>query len=1499
MIRVHYGRGDVRDKKEKGTYSHSDLNGILYGTVNKVFEEHGFLKPYKYLPCPYNTEKDVYFDMPEESAEIKQGQQVVFILRQENFQNPNVVDIEFPGVTYDRQFCPYIDPECGHIVFEDEYENDEGSICNKSCMRTLSCGHRCLKKCSEKCLKKCKPCFQEWKKRGEAPNDSSNSDDILFGTVIGIHEDYGFIKPDLPLPHPFNKRKDVYFDKLQNDPTIRKGQKVVFILNKGCHAKPNVCELAFVDGTYDPQLTSPYRREQCGHICFRNRNKKSPKCDDCFEHCTKTLSCGHPCQRKCSEECLKMCSRCFEEEKYKTYKLSDLNDLLYGTVTNVTKSYGFLKADCQLPKDYNRSRDIYFPIDKDDGLSISKGQRVIFVLNKESYDRPSVSDKVFVGESYPDSAHPYKHKRCGHICFLDDRDCNKNGMGKCLKECSKLLPCGHQCPEICSDTCPPMCYDCVSAHPYKHKRRSHSCFEDVRDREENGMGKYLKKCSKLLPCGHQCPEICSDTCPPMCYDCVSAHPYKHKRRGHSCFEDVRDREENGMGKYLKKCSKSLPCGHQCPETCSDCPPMCYDCVSAHPYKHKRRGHICFQDDRDCEKYGMGKCLKKCSKLLPCGHQCPEICSDTCPTMCYDCIEERGKQAYAVSDLEDLLYGTVVKIKEGYGFLKPNRQLPKPYCNEKDIHFTADINTIEKLGMRQNVVFLLKNKSYDKPCATDVAFPGLSYDTDIVSPYRSEDCSHICFKDTNNGNSEKCMKDCMQNLSCGHRCRKKCSEKCYERCDACHRRYKEERRTYTLPELDDLLFGTVVDLNGRNVFIKPDRQLPPPYNSRKDIAFFDNDSSVPVSKGKQVVFSLAKEKKDKPGASQILVLDEYFDSSTMEPYIRPECSHICLLDRRMQNNFCFNKCSRKMACGHSCLEICSFPCPESCGKCSNIRERAFVHFKYCSDINVICIGAVSFVGEEHGYIKPFLPDQDTTNKKTGIYFTFRGSQQCDIKKKMWGAYTMNKRNVEHPTVSELAVVENENADYTHMSVYYVKQLPRQGPKRDGQNSSDNQVEKLEIEAQEDYSNKIRSWKLRPNRHLVPTDPLDLNFQIAESRFLRSAAKSGKQYQIESIDYYVKPDLVRKFRAKKSYFESCYGKGDDSKYVFAFHGTDRDNIDSIVRDNFQLEYCKRSMYGKGIYLSEFVDVTLPFGRSLLLCKVLPGKSLDVSNSAWDSAIVPNFNSHRVKADAEGYGWALVIDDPDQILPCYVINYKEVVDSRQNTTHVLPSAPPIRASAQHQASSSYQNTNQLPLQLTQQSKPTPQVYGSSLATVSSASTSGTGSSRSKLTAVSPMPSCRIGSSGSKLTAVSTTATSGTGISRSKLAAVSTTATATPVTGSSHSKYSANTHPQSLYPNPNVQSLQPQTKQVQPTSKGAPPRPPPPLTVSRWGSNDTSNQGSQLSQSISNTRQSSSVVTYPNRPSRGQASGSLAVPLAEEVKEGDLTHRSRKSSKKNCIIM
>ena len=184
--------------------------------------------------------------------------------------------------------------------------------------------------------------------------------------------------------------------------------------------------------------------------------------------------------------------------------------------------------------------------------------------------------------------------------------------------------------------------------------------------------------------------------------------------------------------------------------------------------------------------------------------------------------------------------------------------------------------------------------------------------------------------------------------------------------------------------------------------------------------------------------------------------------------------------------------------------------------------------------------------------------------------------------------------------------------------------------------------------------FEKYSILPKREIDRGDSLDIHYRFAESQFLRLMSKTGKHFKITSVDYYVNPGLIKKFKAKEEELIAKYGKKKVSQRVPAFHGTMPDNVEAIMKENFCMDKIKRCLYGDGIYFSEFPEISIGYGAGLLLCEVLPGKSL-VCNKPFSGPLKEGYDSHTVRpTDAQGRGEMIVINNPDQILPCYVINF-----------------------------------------------------------------------------------------------------------------------------------------------------------------------------------------------------------------------------------------------------
>ena len=205
------------------------------------------------------------------------------------------------------------------------------------------------------------------------------------------------------------------------------------------------------------------------------------------------------------------------------------------------------------------------------------------------------------------------------------------------------------------------------------------------------------------------------------------------------------------------------------------------------------------------------------------------------------------------------------------------------------------------------------------------------------------------------------------------------------------------------------------------------------------------------------------------------------------------------------------------------------------------------------------------------------------------------------------------------------------------------------------------------------NTFARYELVPSRNFDPNNQMDMHFRIAESHFMRTCmfdgpAQDDQPRRLAKVEYFVSPQLVKAFDAQKARFKAS---GISDKMVLAFHATkQRAAVESIVKTNFDAARIASAhdpgWWGRGFYFSEFPKTSLQYAggtSNLLLCWLLPGKVYDVradvdgppgqpSRTLYGQPLKAGFNSHRLQKNAQGYGQELVIDNPDQVLPCYVL-------------------------------------------------------------------------------------------------------------------------------------------------------------------------------------------------------------------------------------------------------
>lgn len=177
----------------------------------------------------------------------------------------------------------------------------------------------------------------------------------------------------------------------------------------------------------------------------------------------------------------------------------------------------------------------------------------------------------------------------------------------------------------------------------------------------------------------------------------------------------------------------------------------------------------------------------------------------------------------------------------------------------------------------------------------------------------------------------------------------------------------------------------------------------------------------------------------------------------------------------------------------------------------------------------------------------------------------------------------------------------------------------------------------------------------------SNPLDLLYMVAESTFLRMVDRTAysikekssdqmscfiQRRSIRSIEYVENHQLRDNFMMKQKQLKA---EGFNSKERLVFHGTMLDNIDGIIKDNFQMGCLVRKLFGRGVYFSESPDVSAGYGAGLLLCRVLLGE-VWVDSTSRD--IPSPYHSKLVKTDFEGRGKVIVVADTSLILPAFII-------------------------------------------------------------------------------------------------------------------------------------------------------------------------------------------------------------------------------------------------------
>ena len=176
------------------------------------------------------------------------------------------------------------------------------------------------------------------------------------------------------------------------------------------------------------------------------------------------------------------------------------------------------------------------------------------------------------------------------------------------------------------------------------------------------------------------------------------------------------------------------------------------------------------------------------------------------------------------------------------------------------------------------------------------------------------------------------------------------------------------------------------------------------------------------------------------------------------------------------------------------------------------------------------------------------------------------------------------------------------------------------------------------------------KFVDRRNINISDPYYHDFVKAAAHFL----KIQQNRKIESVDIIKNGRLENHFNSQKLLFQT---QGVPDNEILAYHATDYSNVDSILKNNLDPNRAAAHgrRFGNGCYFSENPNFSLNYGKALIVFRVLPGKEYVGSRSS--DLMGSKFHSKKFSEDSDGYGEQLIIINPRQFLPAYVIESKEV--------------------------------------------------------------------------------------------------------------------------------------------------------------------------------------------------------------------------------------------------
>ena len=236
--------------------------------------------------------------------------------------------------------------------------------------------------------------------------------------------------------------------------------------------------------------------------------------------------------------------------------------------------------------------------------------------------------------------------RCSQLCHVEWL----HARLACQEECMTVFACGHKCKKRCYQTCGKcqttledvelscghqgqlLCSGDTSKCKFVVERKELECGHTVNilcGEDPDATIICQQPCGAWLPCQHTCMGKCG-----QCY----------RNKKHPPCAEICKNPKTCIHECKEKCHAGKPCPPECLEPCPDycehgpcknrCQDTCDPCVKlAVPgCDHDVPDMLCCMP-----KLGL-PCCQKCPETLSCGHACPSLCGEVCPSseICPEC-----------------------------------------------------------------------------------------------------------------------------------------------------------------------------------------------------------------------------------------------------------------------------------------------------------------------------------------------------------------------------------------------------------------------------------------------------------------------------------------------------------------------------------------------------------------------------------------------------------------------------------------------------------------------------------------------------------------------------------------------------------------------------------------------------------------------------------------------------------------------------------------------